>query len=925
MATTAERASLVHVFGREFLSRYDVRERVGKGFYAKVHRCVDRGTGQVLAVKSIDVRPLRLRENFSRQRLMREVDILQRLAHPSIIRLVEATWNKPEGGDHLLLVMEFAPGQELFDMIITKGKFSERDGREIVAQLVSALAYCHARDIVHRDVKPENILLVSKDKLGGDNALGGAPPSSYSNPPGAVAAMPGGKFIVKLLDFGLSRTVGSSGARTFAGTPEYFAPEVDPRRRTGGAMGSYGVAADCWSLGAVIFVMLSGVFPEFSGEGANRHISFARPEYWGHISAAAKDLIARLMHPDPNKRITMDSAAAHPWLKDLMGTVAPRPGRSPPSMSTTTSAQAHDADGDVAMEGRSGADVGSDEKTSVPTTPPTKQMESCRISPVESSEASGAETNRQGGTKRVRVPSQGEPTQHSANPGTVGTVSSGVGGDISSNNNNSGTAVGDLADVRLGADAIAFLETDHLFLLQNQLATLFHDAYITYARENDSHMTQTIRMHAVECRQLFKSSAALMNKLGGTASNVIEVLPDLRLGVEENEPELAELFFTRIRGWIKELKEESRQMMDKNSAAIRSLNISMENAKQGLFETVSRGAASLPGRSKNKMLCSVVHGTSPMIEELRPRGDSLFPQDGGRGAGAGAGGNRGSGTLAETTTSGCTIECTTGEDNKDAIMDVDAASATTPVRKSSTSLSVDTSELTALASVTASNGTNHNGALVLTPPRSPAGTRKHVGAVAVTDGWKKRVRHLQQALAKLTQVDRILGGFSMFWDHMETSVSLLSQRNEHVESLLSFTKNPKLRQRFFDRLDEYANMWLAVQMASRKYNSSERSDDPSRRRGHGGTGAGIPEKTDRTSRMYGNFLNGTQSRLQLTNSSNDDGMNQHAEAAAANLASRGFQPVQEPGEQQGHPDSQHSIEGVNSGDVAMKIVHEESL
>ena len=131
-------------------------------------------------------------------------------------------------------------------------------------------------------------------------------------------------------------------------------------------------------------------------------------------------------------------------------------------------------------------------------------------------------------------------------------------------------------------------------------------AYITYARENDSHMTQTIRMHAVECRQLFKSSAALMNKLGGTASNVIEVLPDLRLGVEENEPELAELFFTRIRGWIKELKEESRQMMDKNSAAIRSLNISMENAKQGLFETVSRGAASLPGRSKNKMLCSVV-------------------------------------------------------------------------------------------------------------------------------------------------------------------------------------------------------------------------------------------------------------------------------------------------------------------------------
>lgn len=96
---------------------------------------------------------------------MREVDILHRLNHPSIIQLVEATWNQPMGGDHLLLVMEYAPGQELFDAIITNGKFSESNAREIIAQLVSALRYCHERDIVHRDVKPENILLVSSDKL----------------------------------------------------------------------------------------------------------------------------------------------------------------------------------------------------------------------------------------------------------------------------------------------------------------------------------------------------------------------------------------------------------------------------------------------------------------------------------------------------------------------------------------------------------------------------------------------------------------------------------------------------------------------------------------------------------------------------------------------------------------------------------------
>ena len=131
--------SAVNIFGHEFLQRYDVQEKIGKGFYASVHRCIRKSDGQVFAVKAIDVRPLRLRENFSRERLMREVKILHRLNHPSIIQLVEHTWNQSVGGDHLLLVMEYAPGQELFDAIITNGKFSESDAREIIAQLVSAL------------------------------------------------------------------------------------------------------------------------------------------------------------------------------------------------------------------------------------------------------------------------------------------------------------------------------------------------------------------------------------------------------------------------------------------------------------------------------------------------------------------------------------------------------------------------------------------------------------------------------------------------------------------------------------------------------------------------------------------------------------------------------------------------------------------
>ena len=116
--------------------------------------------------------------------------------------------------------------------------------------------------------------------------------------------------------------------------------------------------------------------------------------------------------------------------------------------------------------------------------------------------------------------------------------------------------------------------------------------------------------------------------------------------------------------------------------------------------------------------------------------------------------------------------------------------------------------------------------LVCTPPRSPSttGGKRPCNPASMSDDtnpFRLRVRHLQQALAKLTQVDRILGGFSMFWDHMETAVTLLSQKNDHVESLLSVTKNPKLKQRFFTRLTEYSHMWKAVALASKRYQTSE--------------------------------------------------------------------------------------------------------
>ena len=182
------------------------------------------------------------------------MDVLKRLQHGNIVRLHSVLGQAEEQDDdgHLLFLMEYAPGVELFEEIMNRKHFTESDARPIFAQLVAAARYLHELNIVHRDIKPENILLLG---------LGGGTDQRTDHPPTCPH--------VKLIDFGLSKIVGGGAmATTFVGTPQYYAPEVEITARLGqaaggaggagvGATGGYGVAADCWSLGAVLYVMLS--------------------------------------------------------------------------------------------------------------------------------------------------------------------------------------------------------------------------------------------------------------------------------------------------------------------------------------------------------------------------------------------------------------------------------------------------------------------------------------------------------------------------------------------------------------------------------------------------------------------------------------------------------------------------------------------
>lgn len=187
------------------------------------------------------------------------------------------------------LVIELMEGGELFDRIIEKRTFTEREARDSIRCVLEALQYMHRRRVVHRDLKPENLLLKSSDK-------------SKLTP-------------VKLADFGFAKSIPSkNGCRSLCGTPGYLAPEILER------FPSYDVPCDIWSVGAILFLLLGGYLP-FDDENEEKVFDRTRnaaydfhPRCWGNVSFGAKDLISRCLTIDPRKRFTADDCLKHRWM-----------------------------------------------------------------------------------------------------------------------------------------------------------------------------------------------------------------------------------------------------------------------------------------------------------------------------------------------------------------------------------------------------------------------------------------------------------------------------------------------------------------------------------------------------------------------------------------------------------------------------------
>ncbi|CAM9642609.1 unnamed protein product [Phaeothamnion confervicola] len=184
--------------------------------------------------------------------------------------------------------MEQMKGGELFDRIVQKQFYNEKDARDVLKVLLEAVKYCHDRNIAHRDLKPENLLLVSAD----DDSL------------------------IKVADFGFARPVDSGGLRTQCGTPGYVAPEILKGE-------SYGLQVDMWSIGVIMYILLGGYPPFHDDNQATQAKLYQKikkgkvvfhEQYWGQVSDDAKDLIRKMLTLAPPDRITAADALRHPWL-----------------------------------------------------------------------------------------------------------------------------------------------------------------------------------------------------------------------------------------------------------------------------------------------------------------------------------------------------------------------------------------------------------------------------------------------------------------------------------------------------------------------------------------------------------------------------------------------------------------------------------
>lgn len=255
------------------VGKYEVGRTIGEGTFAKVKFAQNTETGESVAMKVLAKSTI-LKHKMVNQ-IKREISIMKIVRHPNIVKLHEVLASRTK----IYIILEFVTGGELFDKIVHQGRLRENESRRYFQQLIDAVDYCHSKGVYHRDLKPENLLLDSQGNL-------------------------------KVSDFGLSALPqqGVGLLHTTCGTPNYVAPEVLSHQ------GYDGAAADVWSCGVILFVLMAGYLPfdETDLPTLYRKINaaeFTCPSWF----SGAESLICRILDPNPQTRICIEGIKSDPW------------------------------------------------------------------------------------------------------------------------------------------------------------------------------------------------------------------------------------------------------------------------------------------------------------------------------------------------------------------------------------------------------------------------------------------------------------------------------------------------------------------------------------------------------------------------------------------------------------------------------------
>ncbi|KHN76846.1 Serine/threonine-protein kinase par-1 [Toxocara canis] len=255
------------------IGKYKLLKTIGKGNFAKVKLAKHIPTGIEVAIKIIDKTAL---NPSSLHKLFREVKIMKQLDHPNIVKLYQVM----ETDQTLYLVMEYASGGEVFDYLVAHGRMKEKEARAKFRQIVSAVQYLHQKNIIHRDLKAENLLLDSD-------------------------------MNIKIADFGFSNQfVIGNKLDTFCGSPPYAAPELFQGKKYDGP------EVDVWSLGVILYTLVSGSLP-FDGQNLKElreRVLRGKYRIPFYMSTDCENLLKKFLVLNPARRGTLETIMKDRWM-----------------------------------------------------------------------------------------------------------------------------------------------------------------------------------------------------------------------------------------------------------------------------------------------------------------------------------------------------------------------------------------------------------------------------------------------------------------------------------------------------------------------------------------------------------------------------------------------------------------------------------